>query len=196
MELLKQALPLLIWSKNTSLRGLLYALLLLHAENLADPDFYPTKPTLTSICVVFFFPQVLSRGRHSLQQGGTSLLCGVPNRWVLDALRWASERQLDLIEQTTRAAASVLPGVCALSWKMTRGGVLSFPRGFHSIQDGSHLFIQFVSAFKWVTWGMSVVGWNGNQQIKLCLGIRQKTGNASSQSLWILLLSSCPCLLT
>lgn len=55
MEHLKQALPLLIWSKNTSLRGLLYALLLLHAEYLADPDFYPTKPTLTSICVVFFF---------------------------------------------------------------------------------------------------------------------------------------------
>lgn len=70
--------------------------------------------------MVLFLPQVLSRGCHSLQQGGASLLCSLPDRRVLDALRWASERQLDLIEQTPGAAASVLAGVCAFSWKMTR----------------------------------------------------------------------------
>lgn len=153
------------------------------------------------MCCFFFFSQVLARGCHPVQQGGTSLLGGIPDRWVLDALRRASERQPDLTEQTAGAAASVLAGVRAFSWKMTRASsraevpCLSWCDFliFFSSYTWCHLFVQFVSALRW---GTSVVR-NGNLQLKLCFRIRQ-TIDASWPSLWILLLSrvfsvSLPC---
>lgn len=55
--------------------------------------------------------QVLTGGRHTLQQGGASLLCSLPDRRLLDAL-WRSEKQQsDPVTQATGAPAAVLPGL-------------------------------------------------------------------------------------
>ncbi len=60
---------------------------------------------------VTLFPQVLTGGRHTLQQGGASLLCSLPDRWLLDALWRPEEWQSDPVAQATRAPAAVLPGL-------------------------------------------------------------------------------------
>lgn len=66
---------------------------------------------LTALFFFFFAAQVLTRGRHTLQQGGAPLLGGLPDRRLLDALRRPEERQPDSVAQAAGAPAAVLAGL-------------------------------------------------------------------------------------
>lgn len=59
-----------------------------------------------SKCVVV--AQVLTGGSHALQQRRASLLCSVPDRRLLDALRRPAQRQPGAAGQTARVPAAVL----------------------------------------------------------------------------------------
>lgn len=61
--------------------------------------------------LIFSPLQVLTGGRHALQQGGAPLLGSLPDRRLLDALRRPERQQSDPVEQTARAPAALLAGL-------------------------------------------------------------------------------------
>lgn len=68
-------------------------------------------PSCTFVKRCWLFLQVCTGGRHTLQQGGASLLSSLPDRWVLDAL-WRPERkQSDSAGQAAGSPAAVLSGL-------------------------------------------------------------------------------------
>lgn len=139
-----------------------------------------------------FSPQVLTGGRHTLQQGGASLLRSIPDRRLLDAL-WRPEGwQSDPVAQTTGAPAAVLSGLhprlrqvnssrhkldTQMSSNLTRENKKSLT-ALHCYNPVSYFLIPDSRYFLCFTWKIcrKLTVLNGNYLILGMLGIQEYNG--------------------